>query len=134
MIDWIQHHNFRIEQVIFLGTMGTVLILFGMAVFAQQIRRGVRPTWPLPGGLVGGTFLIAIGLLPLMMVMLRLDLLGWDVYGWRQTLVYFLIALCSTATMVRWYRKGLEDDPPWDGECERRKDYDRRHGWGRKEA
>lgn len=128
MSEWIQNHDFRIEQVIFLGAMGLVLVLFGLAVYAQQWRRGIRPTWPLPGGLVGGTFLIAIGMLPLMMVALRLDILGWSVYGWQQTMAYFLIALCSTATMWRWYRKGLDDDRPWDGYRERRSGRDRRKG------
>ena len=125
MIDWIHGHSFRIEQVLFLGSMGCVLIVFGLAVYAQQLRRGIRPTWPLPGGFVGGTFLIAIGMLPMMMAALRLDLFSWEVYGWQQTLAYFLIALCSTSTMIRWWRRGLEDDRPWDG-IDRRTGRDRR--------
>ena len=89
-------------------------------------QRGIRPTWPLPGGLVGGTFLVAIGLLPLMMTSLRLNVFDWEVYGWQQTAVYGLIALCSTATLLRWWRKGLEDTAPWDGATDRRSGRDRR--------
>ena len=120
MIEALEQHDYRIEQAIFLGIMGGVLVIFGLAVYAQQWRRGVRPTWPLPGGLVGGTFLVAIGLLPLMMTSLRLRMFDWTAYGWQQTAVYFLIALCSTATLLRWYRRGLDDAEPWDGATERR--------------
>lgn len=115
MIDRIQHHNYRIEQAIFLGSTGTVLVLFGLAVFAQQYRRGVRPTWPLPGGLVGATFLVAVGGLPIFMTTLRLNLFDWSAYGWQQTLLYFLLSLCSVSTIVRWWRFGLSDeDVPWE--------------------
>lgn len=113
-------------QAAALGTMGLTLMLFGLAVYAQQYRRGVRPTWPLPGGLVGGTFLIAVGLLPMMMTLVRLHILNWTATAWQQTVVYYLIAICSMATMLRWWRKGLDDDYPWDGYSERRSGRDRR--------
>lgn len=128
MIDWIQGHSFRVEQILFLGAMGMVLVIFGLAVYAQQIRRGVRPTWPLPGGFIGGSFLISVGMLPMMMATLRLNLFDWYVYGWQQTLVYFLISVIAISTMVRWWRKGLDDSEPWDGIRERRSGKDRRTG------
>lgn len=124
-VEWFTHHNFRIEQSIFLGLYALVMILFGLSVIAQQLRRGIRPMWPMPGGWVGAIFLIAGGYLPLMMTILRINLLGWYVYGWQQTTVYFVIALISVSTIGRWWFKGLDDPVPWNGE-ERRSGRDRR--------
>ena len=120
MIEWFLDRTLVVQEIM-LGAMGSVLVLFALAVYAQQFRRGVRPTWPLPGGLVGATFLFAVGLLPIMMCLLRLGVLGWAATGWQQTVVYSLIAICSVSTLIRWWRFGLDDDAfPWDGQIERR--------------
>ena len=111
MTDWTFHTNLIVQAWAFL-VAAFVSLVFGGAILAQQIRAGVRPTWPMPGGLVGGTYFTAIGVQFLHMSLGRLRLLPWSFISTEATLIYCLIAGIAVSTLVRWWRHGFDDAEP----------------------
>lgn len=128
MTDWINTH-YQTLQAWPLFTMGCVMMIFGFAVIAAQIRANIKPRlWGMPGGWVGGIFLVVKGCLPMHMALSRFGILPWEISSWQATIIYTVISFNAIATFLRWWRHGFEDihsTGAWDG-TERRSGLDRR--------
>ena len=126
MIDDLRGHVYRTEQAYILATLAFVLFTFGGFVLLRQKNTQRVWGWPLPGPTVGGLFVIVLAFLPVHMVLVRTRHAPWTATSWQATFVYGTIAVNSLAVLGRWIRHGF-DDPPWDGQTERRKRERRRH-------